>query len=211
MILSETTPRNPTPNALAKPICKFYNNSTCLYGNSGKGCPITTLMPVGSLYSLYPVDPVDAPAETVPSFNPGCVDNLSPPVNASPLIALCVMSWPPNGQHQRIPALLQKYTTGTQGTQYILITAMQELEAWLMAAMDNKLKALKAQSQYPDRTRQRISKQLCQSPTDSRRKSLMARLIKIERKLQQLYCKQLEAQEERAINNIKMNHKYLYL
>ena len=60
------------------------------------------------------------------------------------------------------------------------------------------------------RTRRRINKQLCQSPTDSRRKSLKARLIEIERKLQQSYHEQQEAQEERAVNNIKRNPKYFY-
>ena len=60
------------------------------------------------------------------------------------------------------------------------------------------------------RTRRRINKQLCQSPTDSRRRSLNARLVEIERKLKQSYHKQQEAQEQRAVNNIKRNHKYIY-
>ena len=77
--------------------------------------PITTLLPVKSLCNLEIVDPVDATAESVPSFTLGCVDSLSPLVNASPLIALCIMSEAQNGQHQRTPALLQKDTYWNTG------------------------------------------------------------------------------------------------
>ena len=80
----------------------------------------------------------------------------------------------------------------------------------------NESSHIKQEAEFPDivcvlmRIRQGINKQLCQSPTDSRRKSLKACLIEIERKLQQSYREQQEAQEERAVNNIKMNPKYFY-
>ena len=60
------------------------------------------------------------------------------------------------------------------------------------------------------RTRRMINKQLCQWLTDSQWKSLKARLLEIERKLQQSYHEQQEAQEDRAVNNIKRNPKYFY-
>ena len=116
--IGDNTPRNTTPNPLAKPLASSTRKACAAMVSAERVAPITTLIPVRSLYSLEIVDPMDMTDETVLSFIPGCVNNLSPPVNTSPLIALCVMSRAPNGQHQRIPALLKKkIPTAKQGTQ----------------------------------------------------------------------------------------------
>ena len=110
----------------------------------------------------------------------------------------------------------------TSKVQGLSVNAMfvKFLEIWLATAsklIPKRKQPHQARSRIPRhcrlpvRTRRWINKQLCQSPTDSHRKSLKTRLVEIERKLQQLYLEQPEAHDEWAVSNIKTNPKYFYL
>ena len=140
--LDNNDPWNPTPNPLAKPICKFYKKCTYRLCISRKGWPNHHPHACKKPVQFGNRGPCMWRMKLYPSFTPGCVNNLSLPVNASPLITLYMMSRALNGQHQRIPELLKKGTYWNTGNARFLVTALQELETRLMAAMHNELKVL---------------------------------------------------------------------